>query len=395
MLAMRAWRTLVVAAFLGAGLFFLRLSPAPAKAAQRVADEYLVYFGTYTRTAGKGIYAYRFRPGTGGLTPLGLAAETPHPSFVAVHPNGRFLYATNEHEGDDSPGVPNTVSAFAIDQSTGKLTLLNKVSAGGEGPCHLSVDKTGAILLVANFRNGSVAALPIQKDGHVAEATAVVQHQGSSVHPVRQRGPHAHFIAPSADNRFALVVDLGLDRVITYQLNPTKGTLTSAGASPTPPGSQPRHLAFHPSNRYVYVNGEATSTVSTFAYDIRTGMMKLLQTVSTLPADFSGESTTAEIQVDAAGRFLYVSNRGLDTIAVLKINQKDGQLSLVEQAPTQGKTPRFFTFDPSGKYVLAGNQNSNTVIVYRVDATTGHLTPTRTLTDVPEPACIVFVPVRP
>ena len=251
---------------LAIGLFALHLSPVVMKAAQRAGNEFGVFRYLYAHGS-KGIYAYRFRPATGALTSLGLVAETPHPSYIAVHPNGRVLYATNEHEGADPPGVPNTVSAFAIDHSTGKLTLLNKVSAQGEGPCHLSVDKTGATLLVANYRSGSVVALPIQKDGHLGEATAVVQHQGSSVHPVRQRGPHAHYVTPSPDNRFALAVDLGLDRVFTYRLTPSKGTLTFASAAETPPGSLPRHLAFHPSQKYVYVNGEATSTVSTFAYE--------------------------------------------------------------------------------------------------------------------------------
>ncbi len=363
--------------------------------ARPLVNEHFVYFGTYTRTASKGIYAYRFDPATGALTSIGLAAETPHPSFLAVHPNGRFLYATNEHDGDDPPGVPNTVSAFAIDATSGRLTFLNKVSAKGEGPCHLSVDRTGRTLLVANYRSGSVAALPLLPSGELGEATAVVQHTGSSVHPVRQRGPHAHFIAPSADNRFALAVDLGIDKVLTYRLDAAAGTLTPNDPpfAMLPAGSGPRHLAFHPSGKYAYVNGEHTSTVTAFTYDATAGALKALDTISTLPADFSGTNTTAEMQVHPSGRFAYVTNRGLDSVAIFGIDQTTGRLTPIGQAPTEGQTPRYFTFDPSGTWALAGNQNSNTVILYRVDQQNGRLTKVRILTDVPEPACFVFVPI--
>jgi 6-phosphogluconolactonase len=381
---------------LAAGLLLIALLAVNATGAQRTSQEYFVYFGTYTRTASKGIYAYRFQPATGTLTSIGLVAETPNPSFIASHPNGRFLYATNEYEANSPPGRPNTISAFAIDPATGQLSFLNNVSAQGAGPCHISIDKTGAVLLVANYGSGSVAALPIGKDGRLGEATASVQHRGSSVDPARQRGPHAHFIAPSPDNRFALAVDLGIDRVIAYPFDAAKGALDASNppSASVTAGSGPRHLAFHPNGRYVYVNGEMSSTVSAFAYQARTATLKILQTLSTLPGDFAGTSTTAEVQVDPTGRFLYVSNRGLDSIAVFGIDQKTGLLRAIEQTPTGGKTPRYFTLDPSGAYLLAGNQNSNTVIVYRVDAKSGHLTPAQTLTDVPEPVCIVFVPVQ-
>jgi 6-phosphogluconolactonase len=367
----------------------------PAGAAQRAVDEYLLYFGTYTRTTSKGIYAYRFQPSTGKLVPLGLAADTPHPSFVAAHPNGRFLYAVNEHEGEDTPGKNNTVSAFAIDQGTGALTFLNKVSSRGEGPCHISVDKTAKTLLVANFRSGSVAALPIRPDGRLGEATAFDQHQGVSVHTGRQFGTHAHFVAPTADNRFVLATDLGLDQVIVYRLDPSKGSLTlnDPPFARLPSGSGPRHLAFHPRAPYVYVNGETDSTVSTLAFDAKSGTLKTTHTVSTLPKGFSATNTTAEIQVDPAGRYVYVSNRGHDSIAILRIDPANGALELIGHAPTSGKTPRYFTFDPAGAYLLVGNQGSDTVVVYRVDANSGSLTAVQTLTDVPEPASIVFVPV--
>ncbi len=367
----------------------------PARAAQRSAEEYLVYFGTYTRTASKGIYAYRFQPSSATLIPLGLVAETPHPSFVAAHPGGRFLYAVNEHEGEDIPGKNNTVSAFAIDPRTGSLTFLNKVSARGEGPCHISLDKTARTLFLANFRSGSVAALPIMPDGRLGEATAFDQHSGVSVHTGRQYGTHAHFVTSSPDNRFVLATDLGLDQVIVYRFGPEKGSLVPNDPpfAALPPGSGPRHLAFHPRAPYVYVNGETDSTVSALTFDAKMGTLKTFQTVSTLPEGFSGTNTTAEIQVDPAGRFLYVSNRGHDSVAILKIDPANGTLSLTGHAPTNGRTPRYFTFDPSGAYVFLGNQGSNTVVVYRVDSSSGSLAAIQTLTDVPEPASIAFVQV--
>ena len=360
----------------------------------QAADEYFLYVGTYTRTASKGIYGYRFRPSTGETVSLGLVGETPHPSFIAAHPNGRFLYATNEHEGTDPPGVDNTISAFAIDASTGALRFMNKVSSRGEGPNHISIDATGRSVLVANFRNGTVAALPIEKDGSLGEATSVVRHTGSSVHPIRQTGPHAHFISSSPDNRYVLAVDLGADQVVVYRFDPVKGTLApnDPPAAKTPVGSQPRHLSFHPTARFAYVNGEASSTVSTFAYDASKGTLRESHTVSTLPAGFSGTNTSSEVLVDRAGRFVYVSNRGHDSIAIFSVDQTTGHLTLVDHTSTGGRTPRHFALDPSGRFLIVVNQNSNNAVMYRVDAVSGRLTLHATLSDVPEPACVILVP---
>lgn len=363
----------------------------------QVPDEYFLYIGTYTRTVGKGIYGYRFTPSTGETVSLGLVAETAHPSFLAAHPNGRFLYATNEHEGSDPPGVDNTLSAFAINKSTGALTFMNKVSSGGEGPNHISVDASGRNVLVANFRNGTVAALPIAEDGSLRNATSVVRHSGSSIHPVRQTGPHAHFISPSPDNRFVVAVDLGADQIVVYRFDPLKGLLTpnDPPAAKTQTGSQPRHLSFHPTAKFAYVNGEASSTVSTFSYDASRGALREIQTVSTLPAGFSGANTSSEVLVDRAGRFAYVSNRGHDSIAVFTVDQVTGRLTPVEHTSTTGRTPRHFTFDPSGRFLIAVNQNSHTAVLYRVDSVSGRLTLHSTLRDVPEPACVILVAAAP
>jgi 6-phosphogluconolactonase len=369
-----------------ASLAVLASPGMPPAAAQ--SPEYLVYFGTYTRpNASKGIYAYRFQPSTGKLTSLGVAADTPNPAFLVAHPNGRYLYAANEQE-------KGTVSAFAIDRQTGKLAALNTVSTRGAGPCHVTIDHTGKFLLVANYGSGSVAALPIQQDGRLGEVAGFVQHTGSSVDPARQTAPHAHFITASPDNRVVLAADLGLDQVVEYRFDASKGTLTpnTPPFAKLRPGSGPRHLAFHPTGKYVYVNSEMASTLSAFAYDPATGAMKELQTLSTLPTGFSGATSTAEVHVDRTGRFAYVSNRGHDSIAIFAIDPAKGTLTAAGHASTGGKTPRYFGLDPSGNYLLAANQNSSTIVVFRVDAKTGGLTQTQTLSDVPEPVSMVFVP---
>src|SRR5436190_14706906 len=246
--------------------------------------EYIAYIGTYTGKQSKGIYAFRFDASTGKLTPLGLAAESTGPSFLAVHPNRRFLYAVSEvNEFGGQKG--GAVSAFSIDPATGKLTFLNQVGSRGTGPCHVSVDKTGKYVLVANYDGGSVSVLPINADGHLRDASAFVQHTGMSVNKERQEAPHAHCIFTSPDNRFALAADLGLDEVVVYKFDPARGTLTpnNPAFGKTPPGAGPRHFDFHPNGRYVYVINEIQCTASTFEYDRARGALRLKDTISTLP----------------------------------------------------------------------------------------------------------------
>jgi 6-phosphogluconolactonase len=359
------------------------------------SGEYIVYIGTNTRTKSKGIYAYRFQPSSGKITPIGLAAETPYPSWIGVDPKLRYLYAANENEFKPEPGKPSNISAFAMDRKTGQLTLLNRASAVGRGPCHLSVDRTGRALMLANYGSGSVAVLPIQPDGRLGEATAFVQHKGSSADPKRQAGPHAHCILPSPNNRFILAADLGLDQVLVYRFDPAKGTLTpnDPPAGKVAPGAGARHFAFHPNGRYVYVVAEMANTVTTFSFQANRGVMAELQTVPTLPKDFTGRSSSAEIVVDRAGKFLYSSNRGHDSIAVFAIDSKKGTLTPVEHVPTQGKTPRNFAIDPTGAYLFAANQDSHSIVLFRVDPKTGRLTPAgQVLEDAPEPTAVLFVP---
>jgi 6-phosphogluconolactonase len=359
------------------------------------ASEYIVYIGTYTGGESKGIYAYKFDATLGMLTAIGLVAETSNPSFLAVSPSQKFLYAANEvDKADGHPG--GAVTAFAVDPKTGKLTLLNRVSTGGSGPCHVSVDATGKCVMAANYGSGSVAAFQVQPDGSLSQSSAFAKHSGSSVDKERQGGPHAHFIAPSPDNRYALVADLGLDQVLMYRLDPRKGTLEGNGPSfvKVKPGSGPRHLAFHPNGRYAYVINEMTSTITALTYDPSRAAMQEFQTVSTLPSGFNGVNSTAEIAVHPSGKFLYGSNRGHDSIAVFAIDPVKGTLTLVEHESTQGKTPRNFAIDPTGHWLFAANQDSNNIVLFRIDPNTGKLTPSGEKTSVASPVCVTFVAIK-
>jgi 6-phosphogluconolactonase len=389
-------RRLVGKLFLACSVLFLVASVASAQ--KRTPNKpYLVYIGTYTnKTSSKGIYAYLFDPGTGKLSPLGVAAESEDPSFLAVHPSGKYLYAVNETDnfGGQKSGA---VSAFSIDSKTGKLALLNQAATQGGGPCHVSIDKTGKFVLVANYGGGSIAAFPVRGDGSLGVATAFVQHSGSSVGNERQTRPHAHWIGTSPDNRFALAADLGLDEVLVYRFNAANGALTpnTPPFAKLNPGSGPRHLAFHPNGKFAYVLTEMENSVTAFAYKASDGSLLPLQTLSALSVlhkDYSGPKEAAEIVVHPSGRFLYASNRaGIDTITAFSIDPAKGTLHLKNEYPTMGKTPRNFAIDPTGKFLLAANQESNNIVVFRIDAITGALTPTGDLVEAPAPVGITFV----
>jgi 6-phosphogluconolactonase len=365
--------------------------------AGRTADsqgqKYFVYVGTYTDHSSKGIYAYRFDSVSGQFASLGIAAESVQPSFLAIASDGRFLYAVNETDSFNGQ-LTGAVSAFAIQPNTGKVSLVNQVSSRDEGPAHIILDRSGGYALVSNYTLGSVAVFPVLEDGRLGEASAFLRHKGSSVNPQRQKGPHAHAIAMSPDNRFAIVADLGLDEIIVYPFDATKGTLgKSAQAVKAKPGAGPRHLVFDSSGRFLYVINELNSTVVTYAYESPSGKFRELQTVSTLPKDFAGISTAAEIEIHPSGRFLFASNRGDDSIAVFAVDPQHGTLALVETDSTRGKTPRHFALDPTGKWLLAANQDSDELVVFRVNPDTGHLTATGEVLHVPSPACAKFLPV--
>ena len=380
-------------------LLFAFVSIFTLTTAASAADKgkYLFYVGTYTQegSKSKGIYAYRYDAATGEITPLGLAAEATNPSFVAVHPSGRFLYAVNElgnYKGPNSGGV----SAFSVDQATGKLTFLNEMATRGADPCYITVDKTGKYVLVANYTGGSVAVFPVQADGKLGEATAFVQHTGKGTIPDRQEGPHAHSIDLSPDNRFAFVDDLGLDELLIYKFDASKGTLTPNDPPFTKidAGSGPRHFVLRPDGKFAYVVSEMGHTVTAFSSDAASGKMQVLQTITTLPKDFSGRNDDAEIEVHPSGKFLYASNRGDDSIAIYAIDQSKGTLTQVGIVHTGGKEPRSFEIDPTGKLLLAENEKSNNIAVFKIDAKTGNLTPTGQVFDVVEPVCVKFLAIK-
>jgi 6-phosphogluconolactonase len=354
------------------------------------AAERQVYIGTYTGKKSRGIYTARFNPDSGRLTAPELAAPATNPTFLALHPSGHFLYAAGEvntFEGKRAGGV----HAFRIEPG-GKLNPLNSQGSGGTGPCHLAVDQTGRWVLVANYGSGSVAALPLSEDGRLGEASVAIQHHGSSVNPQRQAGPHAHFIAPDPLNQFALACDLGLDKVLVYRLN-QPGTVLTANEPPSitvTPGSGPRHLAFHPDGRHVYLANEMASTMTVFEYQAKAGTLNPLQTISLLPESFKGQSTAAEVQVHPSGKFVYASNRGHDSIVVFAVDPKDATLKLVEHQSSGGRTPRHFAVDPSGGWLLVENQDSDNIVIIRIAGDTGLLTTTGQVVEVGSPVCLVF-----
>jgi 6-phosphogluconolactonase len=369
---------------------------AGASRARAEPDVFWAYVGTYTSggdKASKGIYRMDLDLRSRTLGVPQLAAEAIDPSFLAVHPSRKFLYAVSERgEIDGRPG--GAVRGFSIDPATGGLMPLNQQSSRGAGPCHVVVDPTGKNVLVANYGSGSVACLPIAADGRLGESASFIQHRGSDSHPGRQVGPHAHSINLDRAGRFAVVADLGLDQVFVYQLDPAKGLLTpnDPPSAKVAARSGPRHFAFHPEGKFGYVINEMANTVTAFAYDAAKGVLSEIQTISTLPADYKGRSHTAEVQVHPSGKFLYGSNRGHNSIAIYAIDLATGKLKSVGFEPTQGKNPRNFAIDPTGAFLLAENMDSDTIVVFHIDSRTGNLRPTDQAVSVPKPVCIKMIP---
>ena len=355
-----------------------------------MSDHYLAFIGTYTTGASEGIYTYRFDAGTGELERLSVTGGISNPSWVEIAPSGRNLYAV----GEETHGV---IKAYAIDAATGALTYLNEQLTGGEVPCHISVDPTEAYVLLANYGSGSVAMLPIESDGRLAPATGFIQHEGSSIHPVRQTGPHAHSIILDATNRLAFSPDLGIDRLLVYDLDLANGTLAPHDIPwvRTPAGAGPRHFDFHPNGQFAYLINELASSVTVLRYYADQGVFGEIETVGTLPDDFDGESTCADIHVAPSGRFVYGSNRGHDSIAMFAIDQATGRLTSLGNEATQGRTPRNFAIDPSGSWLLAANQDTSTIVTFRIDHQTGLLRPTGHVTQIPNPVCIKLLPIKP
>jgi 6-phosphogluconolactonase len=361
-------------------LLFL-LMTLPVSAASQ-----LIYVGTYTRTTSRGIYAVRLDSATGALSAPVLVAETPNPSFLALTPDRRFLYAVNESNA--------MAAAFATDLAAGTLRAVQlPQSSGGAAPCHLAVDPTQRTLLVANYHTGIVAAIPLHPDGTLGTPN-IIPHYGHSVDPVRQVSPHVHSVTLSPDGRFVIVCDLGLDRIFTYQVDAARTQLTPATPPfvATAPGAGPRHFAFGADGRHAYAVTEMGSTVIAFDYDPASGALTTRQTLPTLPPGFKGDSSGAEIRVHPNGRFVYASNRGHDSIAVFAVDAATGRLSPVEITACGGKNPRNFSLSPDGAWLVCANQNSNSLSVLKVDAETGRLTLAPHTATVPLPVCVLFAP---
>jgi len=358
------------------------------------AGSTLVYVGTYTDAGSRGVYRLSLDSTASGAT-LGapvLAGESQNPSFLALHPGGRVLYAVNEV--DSFGGKPTgAVSAFAIDPRTGDLTLLNQQSSEGGGPCHLGVDRAGKNLLVANYGGGTVAVLPIDADGRLRPASSVQKHQGSGPNRERQEKPHAHGIYLDKAERFALATDLGADRVFVYAFDARAGTLTGHGSASLPPGSGPRHLAFDAAGTHVYVIDELSNDVIAFAYDPSAGALNALQRVSTVPAGAAAGNSTAEIALSKDGLHLYGSNRGRDTLAVFAVDPASGRLTPQGEVAAGGRTPRHFALDPSGRLLLAAHQESDSLSLLRLDAS-GMPATSGATAKVSRPVCVLFAPAR-
>lgn len=344
------------------------------------------YIGTYTGAGSDGIYRSTFDPATGAMTAPVLVAETTNPTFLAWDPAGTHLYAVGEVYKDGG------IIAYADDGATGKLTKIGEASSGGPGPCHLSVDPTGQCVIAANYGGGSVVSIPILKDGSLGKAGSVVQHEGSGPVTGRQRGPHAHSAEVDPTGRRAMFCDLGCDCVFIYDLDPKAATLTPADPPSivVAPGSGPRHFAFAADGKTLYVLGELSSKIEVMSYDAENGTAKLIQSIDTLPDDWQGTNSTAEIAVDPSGRFVYASNRGHDSIACFKIDQTTGKLARIGCYSTGGEHPRHFTIDPTSQYLLAANRDTNNIVVLRINKETGALSPTGKEIELSKPVCILF-----
>lgn len=352
----------------------------------------LVFVGTYTREESEGIYVYALDPETGALSHLATASDVKNPSFLAIHPSHKYVYAVNE-VGDWEGEATGAVSAFALDPDTGELTLINQQVTHGTAPCHVTINREGTFAYVANYGSGTAAVFPIQEDGSLEPASDTVAFEGSGPNTQRQQAPHAHSVTLDASNRFAFIADLGTDRLMSYRIDEIPGELVPNKVPfyKAEGGAGPRHFTFHPNGRYAYLINEMGNTITALAYDPVSGTLERLQTVPTLPEDFEGSNTTADIHVTPSGRFLYGSNRGHDSLVAYAIDEADGTLQYVEHTPTGGETPRNFAIDPTGTLLLAANQDSDNVVAFRIDGETGALTPTGEETEVSMPVCVKFL----
>jgi 6-phosphogluconolactonase len=354
-------------------------------------DERLAFVGTYTDDGrSHGIYRLRLNTATGALRLDGLAAKSDSPSFLAMHPSGRVLYAVNELS--EFGGQPTgSLSAFSVARGTGALTLLDQLPSHGKAPCYVSVDRSGRVALVANYGGGSIVSFTLHSNGRLGAARTIVTHEGHGADADRQAAPHAHCIMTDPANKFVLAADLGLDSVLVYPFDARTGSISTAGHGvATKPGAGPRHFVFHPNGRFLYVVNELDSTLDVYTYQAEGGVLDEVQVTPASPGGMAERNHPADVHVAASGRFLYASNRGDDTIAVFAIDGSGGQLTAVEQVPTGGKAPRSFALDPTGRFLVAANQRSDSIVSFRVDTATGRLTPTGSTVELASPVCVRF-----
>lgn len=388
------WRQLqtIILAVLVAGVW-VRADVSKGNISMKDSKDRLLFVGTYLKGDSKGIYACHFDEQSGQLTLTGQTLAIPNPSFLAADPSGGWLYAVCETPAWE--GKPTgAVSALRIEGADGTLRLINQVSSHGKAPCHLSLDPARKIVAVANYSSGTVASFPVAADGSLGEAASVIQHGGSGPNEKRQKGPHAHSITVDPANRFAYAADLGIDRILVYRIEHAAGKLVPMPGldAVCDPGSGPRHVAFHPRGTHLYVVNELGCSVTVFSWNAETGALHREQTISTLPADFSGENSCADIHLSDDAGFLYASNRGHDSIAVFAVSPADGSLTPLGYRHTGGKCPRNFAISPSGTWLLAANQDSSNVVVFPLDRQTGLLGEAQQTVEIPFPVCVRFVP---
>lgn len=370
----------------------LTVMPNPSRSQRRGSRKMLLYTGTYTNGKSEGIYIFRFDSESGAIDRVGVASGISNPSFLTLDSRGQYLYAVNE-VGEYQGKKTGYVTSFKVDAATGQLTKLNEQESKGTSPCHISVDPANKFVLIANYSSGSIAVLPIKADGSLGEAVETIQHKGSGANKQRQEGPHAHSVTLNSNGRFAFAADLGLDRVMIYRLDGATGKLTANDPpfAQTHPGAGPRHFAIHPKKTFAYVINELDSTITAFTLDDAKGTLKEIETKSTLPGDFRGQSFCADVHVHPSGRFVYGSNRGHDSIAIFRVDERSGKIEPVGYESTRGRTPRNFLIDPDGNFLLAANQATDTIAVFKIDPKTGTLRFLDRLIDVPAPVCLKLI----
>jgi 6-phosphogluconolactonase len=354
-----------------------------------LAQEQHLLVGTYTSGKSEGIYVYRFNTGS-GETKFESVVKTSNPSFLAVSPDKQFIYSVNENFDSSQKGFTGSIVAFTFDKKNGTLTEINEASSGGKNPCYVSIDKTGKWLFAANYTSGTLGFLEINKDGSLLQLKSVIQHSGSGSNAQRQATPHTHAAFLSANNKYLYVPDLGIDKMMIYRFDAGKGSLQFIDSANSVPGSGPRHVAIHPNRKLLYLIEELSGTV--VCYRIKKSKLIFVQRISALQSGFKGLIGSADIHIAPNGKFLYCSNRGeSNSISIFTLNKRKGTLHLIGEQPTLGVKPRNFSFDPTGKFLLVANQNSDNIVIFSVDQETGLLTDTGKRINVPNPVCIKWI----